>query len=139
MISTNQSAISSALFVCLTHPRWRRRNLGSRFVAGVFSAAACQTTDGPNRHVTVAHDLTAQSNARQPPCRQHVTLGDRHSIGFAFNKFDATRRAPCIPAARMELIDPRVLRQRQNQSFSLRHFALSRSLDCQLRHEFFLL
>jgi hypothetical protein len=52
-----------------------------------------------------AYDLTAQSDARQASRRQYVTLSDSHAVRLAVEEFDPARRAACVPATGVQLID----------------------------------
>ena len=84
-------------------------------MARIFATAASQAADHTDRHIVIARDLTAQPYARHAAGRQHVPLSDSDLIRFAIDEFDATGCAARLPTARMQLIDTRVLFQRQDQ------------------------
>jgi hypothetical protein len=104
-------------------------------VAGVFASAARQATLGANRHVLIANDLAAQADAGQAARRKHVSLGNRHAFRLALDELDAACRTPRIPAAGVQLIDPGIMLERQNQPLPVRHFKLAHPIDCKFRHE----
>ncbi len=85
-------------------------------------------------HVVVAEDLTGQAHARQTTGRQRGDLRLGPGLGLAADKFHAARRAPCASAAGVQLIDPRVLLQREDKALSFRHVKRADVLDGQVRH-----
>ncbi len=103
-------------------------------MAGILPTAASQTTDDAYRHIVVTGDLAAQSQPRQSSSCQEITFCHGNLSGFAVHKFHTAGCAACLPPARVQLVDPRILFQRQDQPFPLRHFVLARSFNCQLRH-----
>jgi hypothetical protein len=103
-------------------------------VPRVLAAAASQPADGPHRHVLIAKNLTTQPNTRQSARRQHVSLSNRRPAGFPRDKLDATRRTARVAAARMQLINSRVLLESQDQPFPLRDLEFSDTLDRKFGH-----
>jgi hypothetical protein len=106
---------SPSLTYLLVDPLGGRLDLRSRLVPSIFSPAARQTAYSANCHVFIANDLTAQPDARQAPRRKYVTLSDSHAVGLAVEEFDAARRAACLPATGVQLIDCRILLKSQDQ------------------------
>jgi hypothetical protein len=110
-------------------------NVGRRRISSVLAAASSQAADGADGHVVIADDLAAQSDARQSSSCHYIALGDGHLVRLTFDKLDTARRAAGVSAAGMQLIDPRILLQGQNQSLPLRHLKLSGTFDSELRHD----
>ena len=51
------------------------------------------------------------------------------AIGLAVDKFDTARRATCVPAACVQLVDSQIVFQGQDQPFALGHFVLAHPFD----------
>jgi hypothetical protein len=102
--------------------------------AGVGPTATFKAADGPNRHVVLASNLTAQSNPCQTAGCQDISFGDGHTRRFAVDKLDSACGASSLPTAGVKLIDTRFFLQREYEPLIPRYFELTNPFDGQLRH-----
>src|SRR3954466_11330864 len=105
---------------CSIDPFRRRLDLSRRRAARVLPAAALQSANCAYAHIVIAEDLAAKSDAREAARSQHVALGDRHLGWLTADEFNPTRRTARVPGTRMQLIDARVLLEREYESFAAR-------------------
>jgi len=73
---------------------------------GILSAAAGQTADGTDCHVTIAKDLATEPDAGQPSGCEDAFLGNRHLRGLAGHKFDPAGRTAGVTSTGVQLVDP---------------------------------
>jgi len=73
----------------------------------------------------VAQDLTRQPHAKKFLRVQSRALGNRACLRLAMHEFDTARRATRAAAARVQLIDARVLFKREHQPLARRDFKCS--------------
>jgi hypothetical protein len=114
-------------------------NVGSGPGSGIGPAAAGEPTNGANGHVVVAQDLAAQPHAGQSASGQDRLFGDGHLRWLARHELHPAGRTPGVAAAGMELIDLRLIFQRQYKSFVLRNLEFPYSVNSQFRHRSFLM
>ena len=113
----------------------RRFDEGLGFRADVGLAAARQTTDRPNGHVVFAQNLAREPDTgRLFTCqRGRLSLGEQRRL--TCDELDPTRRATRATAAAMQLIDARILLEREHQTLVERDFEGTDIHNGQYRHE----
>jgi len=112
----------------------RRGDAVRRALAGVGPAAAGQAADAPDGHVPVADDLTAETHPGQALGLEDLLLGFRHLVRLAGEELDPARRAAGVPAAGVELVDPGLVDQGQDEALPGRNLELADPFDRQQRH-----
>jgi hypothetical protein len=127
--NVNPSAVNSQIILSFAHPLRCRLNFGSDRRTGIFPPASGKAADRPHRHVLIDHDLAAQANSRKSPGGQQIFLGDRDLFRFPGQKLDPASRAAGIAAAGMQLINPGVFGQCQDEAFSNGNFERSGTFD----------
>src|SRR5690606_7373448 len=101
---------------------------------GIGPAAALEPADGADRHVAIDEDLAREADARQAAALEDLGLGLRHPLGLTRDELHAARRAARVAAAGVQLIDARVLLEREDEALSVGHAERAHSFDSQLGH-----
>jgi len=82
----------------------------------------------------IADDLTRQPHPDRALCQKHLFLRNCHPRGFPLDEFDATGCATGIAAAGVQLVDVRVLLEREHQTLSILDIKRSESFYGQPGH-----
>jgi hypothetical protein len=82
----------------------------------------------------IANDLTRQPHANSSLRQEHLSFRDGHARWFAFDEFDPAGRASRVTAAGMQLVDVRVLLERQHETLTIFDIKRSESFNGQLGH-----
>jgi hypothetical protein len=82
----------------------------------------------------IARHLTGKADAGETAGGEDGFFRLRHSRRLAADEFHAAGRAARVPAARVHLIDARVLLERENETLPLGHVERADFLNRQLWH-----
>ena len=95
--------------------RWLNRRLWR--LARIGPAAAFEPADRSNCHVVIALDLTGQANTGETFFFEPRLLSFRHAARFAAHELHPAGRAARISATRVQDVNPRILLNREDESF----------------------
>ena len=123
-----------ALGLAAINPLWWGCNLRSGGWSWVGAAAAGQAADRPDRHIVFAQTLTGQPDPAHALGREHVSLGDGHSLGFTLDEFDAAGCTSGIAPAGVQDIHPSVLLNGKHETLPIGNVNRAKTFNCQSRH-----
>jgi len=101
---------------------------------GIGTAAAFEAADGSHRHIVIAQDLARQAYAGQTAGGEDGALRDGAPFRLALDELHAAGRATGSAATGVQLIDPGVLLEREDEALPFRHVKSADVLHGQLRH-----